>query len=95
MKINEVFLKPILTEKGMKLINNKTYMFEVKKEINKFQIKSILEKLYAVKIGAVKIINRKGKIKKMGRKMAAKRTPDKKIAYVQLKEGKINIFPQA
>ena len=94
MLINEVLIKPILTEKATNLVQNQVYMFEVDKRANKFQIKQALEKLYKVKTGAVKIMIRKGKAKKTGKKMRIKKTVDKKIAFVKLIEGKIDLFPQ-
>jgi len=94
MLINEILIKPILTEKATNLVQNQVYMFEVDKRANKFQIKQALEKLYKVKTGAVKIMIRKGKAKKTGKKMRIKKTVDKKIAFVKLIEGKIDLFPQ-
>jgi len=94
MLINEVLIKPILTEKATNLVQNQVYMFEVDKRANKFQIKQALEKLYKVKTGAVKIMIRKGKEKKTGKKMRIKKMADRKIAFVKLIEGKIDLFPQ-
>ena len=94
MLINEILIKPILTEKATNLVQNQVYMFEVDKRANKFQIKQALEKLYKVKTGAVKIMIRKGKAKKTGKKMRIKKTADRKIAFIKLIEGKIDLFPQ-
>ena len=69
MLINKVLIKPILTEKATNLVQSNVYMFEVDKRANKFQIKQALEKLYKVKTGAVKIMIRKGKERKTGKKM--------------------------
>ncbi len=95
MQIDSIILGPVLTEKATKLAGNKVYMFYVDKKANKFQIKEALEKLFSVKIGRIASLNRKGKIKKVGRKMIPKKSQDKRIVYVQLKSGKIDIFPQA
>ena len=94
MLINEVLIKPILTEKATNLVQSQVYMFEVDKRANKFQIKQALEKLYKVKTGEVKIMIRKGKNKKTGKKMLIKKASDKKIAFIKLTEGKIDLFPQ-
>ena len=64
MLINEVLIKPILTEKATNLVQNQVYMFEVDKRANKHQVKQALEKLYKVKTGEVKMMIRKGKAKK-------------------------------
>ena len=94
MLINQVLIRPILTEKGANLVQSQVYMFEVDKKANKFQVKQALEKLYKVKTGEVKIMIRKGKNKKTGKKMQIKKMADRKIAFVKLTEGKIDLFPQ-
>ena len=94
MLINKVLIKPILTEKATNLVQNNVYMFEVDKKANKHQVKQALEKLYKVKTGAVKVMIRKGKEKKVGKKGLLKKSSDRKIAFVKLIEGKIDLFPQ-
>ena len=94
MLINEVLIKPILTEKATNLVQNQVYMFEVDKRANKHQVKQALEKLYKVKTGEVKMMIRKGKEKEVGKKGLLKKTADRKIAFVKLIEGKIDLFPQ-
>jgi len=94
MKINEVIVRPILTEKATNLAKNQTYMFEVVSAANKHQVKNVLEKLYKVKVGEIKIMIRKGKKRRVGRKMKARKLSNIKIAFVKVKEGKIDLFPQ-
>lgn len=95
MQINEVLLKPVVTEKATNLANRKVYTFETHLKANKYQIREALEKLYPVKVKNVKVIIRKGKERKVGKRMAIKKLPDRKIAFITLKEGKIDLFPQA
>lgn len=95
MKINEILVKPMLTEKATNLTNSKVYMFEVNLKANKYNVKEALEKLYKVKVSQVKIMIRKGKKRKVGRRMAIKKQTNKKIAFIQISEGKIDLFPQA
>jgi len=95
MKIDEVLLKPMLTEKATNLANSKVYMFEVNLKANKHNVKESLEKLYKVKVGQVKIMVRKGKKRRVGRRMKVKNMADKKIAFIKVSEGKIDLFPQA
>ena len=94
MLINKVLIKPILTEKATNLVQNNVYMFEVDKKANKHQVSLALEKLYKVKTGAVRMMIRKGKEKKVGKKGLFKKTADRKIAFIKLIEGKIDLFPQ-
>jgi len=95
MKINEILIKPIVTEKATNLANSKVYTFAVYPKANKNQIKETLEKLYKVKVKKVRVLIRKGKKRKVGRRLAVKKLADKKVAFIQLSEGKIDLFPQA
>lgn len=95
MKVNQIILKPVLSEKSTNLIKDSFYMFEVDNKTNKYQIKAALEKLYPVKVGKMTINNRKGKTRKVGRRMIKKKLGSRKIVFVKLKEGKIDLFPQA
>lgn len=95
MKINETIISPVLTEKATFNTKDKVYMFVVNQKSTKFQVKSALEKIFSVKVADVRIMVRKGKEVRRGRKMLAKKLADQKIAYVKLKDGKIDIFPQA
>lgn len=94
MKINNIIISPILTEKATKLANSKVYSFLVSNRATKSNIKITLESLYKVKTGQIRIILRKGKIKKVGRKSIPKQMSNKKIALVEIKEGTISLFPQ-
>lgn len=94
MKINEILKKPVLTEKATNLTQSDVYTFDVSLKANKFQIKQVIEEIYKVKVADIKIVIRKGKRKKVGKKMVLKARPNRKIAYIKLSEGKINLFPQ-
>lgn len=93
MKINEILLGPVLTEKATNLAKNKVYLFYVNKEARKNQIKEAIQTLYKVKVKKIRIAHQKGKTKKRGRLRVEKKLSPKKIAYVQLKEGTIDVFP--
>ena len=95
MKIEEVLIKPVLTEKGTNLANKKEYLFETNIKANKNNIKDALEKIYKVKVKQVKVIIRKGKNRRVGKRMVSKKLADRKIAFVKLSEGEIDLFPKA
>jgi len=95
MRINDVIIAPVLTEKSTNLVKDQIYMFEVHLKATKYQIKEVLEKLYSVKISNMRTMVRKGKVRKVGKKMILKKITDKKIAFVKVVKGKIDIFPQA
>lgn len=92
---DHVILKPVLTEKATNMAKNNTYTFEVHTDVNKYQIVNVLEHIYKVKVSEVRVMNRKGKTRRAGRKMQTRVLPDIKLAYVTLKEGSIDIFPKA
>ncbi len=95
MKLNEVIISPLLTEKATNATKDKVYSFVVSQKANKSQIKEALKSIYQVKVGEVKIIVRKGKERRVGRRMTTKKLANKKIARVEVLEGKIDIFPQS
>ncbi len=95
MRLLDVIIKPSLTEKATKLAGRKVYAFEVDLKATKYHVKQVLQKLYKVKVGKVRMVHRMGKIRRGGRKMVEKKLPDTKVAYVSIKTGKIDLFPQA
>ncbi len=94
MKINDILLEPILTEKATNLAKEKKiYMFKINTKATKNQVKKALEKIFSVKVDKVRIQIRKGKIKRTGKRLIPKKTTNKKIAYIKLSKGEIDIFP--
>lgn len=94
MKINTILIAPVLTEKATSAAQRKVYTFEVDKKSNKNQVKHAVETIYGVKVSGIRIVIRKGKIKRVGKKMTAKKATDNKLAMVTVKEGVISLFPQ-
>jgi len=95
MKIHEVIIRPIITEKTSALARTNVYAFQVHKDANKHHITQALENLYDVTIASVSVITRKGKEKRIGRRMTPRLLPDKKIAYIKITKGTIDLFPQS
>jgi large subunit ribosomal protein L23 len=60
-------------------------VFDVAPEANKVEIRKAVEKIYDVKVRAVRTANFQGKVKRVGRKIGRKSSWKK--AYVLLKEG--------
>ena len=86
MKIQEVILRPVVTEKGVaKKETERTLCFEVAPEANKIQIRAAVERVFKVKVESVRTVNNVGKLRRRGR-FAGYRS-DWKKAYVTLKEG--------
>ena len=93
MKTNDIILKQVITEKGLGQIESQVYTFQVAVDANKYQIKNAVEELFKVKVDDVKTIIRKGKTRRVGKKMKTKKLSPRKLAYVKLTTGKIDLFP--
>lgn len=90
-----IITQPVLTEKSTENAKKGVYCFEVAHDANKNQIRKTLEMIYDVVVSDVKTTIRKGKEKRVGRRGVTKMTSARKIAYVTLKKGTIDVFPQA
>ena len=88
----EIVKRPLVTEQGMHLVESKNiYPFEVDRRANKVQIRNAIEALFKVKVESVNTAHRKGKSRRVGRKVG--RRANWKKAYVRLREGdKIELF---
>ncbi|MBI3581582.1 MAG: 50S ribosomal protein L23 [Nitrospinae bacterium] len=88
----DVIRSPLLTEKATDLREKFNQIcFEVDPRANKKQVSDAVEKIFNVKVAAVKIVNTKPKPKRLG-KYSGSSTGYKK-AVVSLKEGsRIEIF---
>ena len=95
MKINNILIQPVITEKTTAKAKQNVYTFEVNKEANKHQILETIEKVYGVEVSDLTTMIRKGKEKRIGRRMIPKKMSNKKYAYVVLKKGTIDLFPQS
>lgn len=95
MKITEVILKPKITEKALQNAKSSVYGFEVNTASTKNQVREAIEKIFGVKVSSVRTSLKKGKLKRVGRKGKIKARADKKIAYIKVSSGKIELFPKA
>ena len=89
----DVILKPVITEKSMRLMGEKQYTFLVHPEANKTMIKAAVEKMFeGTKVKRVNTMNIGGKKKRRG--MTVGKTAKTKKAIVQLTEDskEIEIF---
>ena len=98
MHYNDIIIRPILSEKGNRLSEEKKqYVFEVNRASNKIQIKSAIENKFKVKVNKVRTINILGKKKNTSMRSNGKvlRTSgfrrNWKKAIISLTEGEINI----
>ncbi len=86
----DIRIEPIVTEKATKLTDKlNRYTFRVSPEANKYQIKSLVEKLYEVKVVNVNTAVVRGKNKSRWTKSGLLKgsTSSYKKAYVTVGEG--------
>lgn len=89
----DIIIRPIVTEKTTRLLEENKYTFVVLREANKIEIKHALEEIFDVKVKAVNTANYQGKKKRLGRYPYGYK-PRWKKAIVTLAEGSkpIEIF---
>ena len=80
----------IITERSMEMKDVNKYIFKVATDASKFDIRDAVQSIYEVKVSSVNVMNRAGKIKRVG-KSVGKRSNWKK-AVVTLSEGSIDII---
>lgn len=84
--IEEILLKPLLTEKlSVATENYNTYGFMVALKANKNQIKAAVETLYNVKVESVRTSVLPGKTRRAGKHLH--KTNKTKKAFVKVSEG--------
>ena len=82
--IENVIVRPLITEKSMEGIAEKCYVFEVERSATKADIATAVEKMFGVEVKSVNTINMKKKPKRLGVHMGY--TSEWKKAIVTLKE---------
>ena len=86
--------KALITEKGTALRERRNqYHFEVARDANKIEIKHAVETIFSVKVGEVRTMQMRGKVKRQGR-YAGRRSDWKKAIVTLLPEQKIELFEQ-
>lgn len=88
-----IILRPIVTEKSMKLAALGEYTFEVARNADKKQIKEAVQEKFKVLVVAIKTINLRSKTKMQKRIRKFYQTGESKKAIVKVKKGQtIPIF---
>ena len=86
MEPQQVIRRPLITEKATRLKEaSNTICFEVNRNANRIEIAKAVTALFGVKVADVRVANRKGKLKRMGRFLGRRKAWKK--AYVRLVEG--------
>lgn len=90
MKLSEVLIKPVLSEKGNEMAEkNNRYTFVVNRKANKLEIKKAVEEFYGIRVEDVHTLVIPSKLKQRYTKAGylVGRKPAKKKAIVQVAEG--------
>ena len=92
-RVDQIILRPLLTEKSTFAQDDNTYVFKVGIGSNKLEIKDAVERFFGVKVEKVRTLIVRGKVKRFGRHHG--RRSDWKKAYVTLAEGdNINFYAE-
>jgi len=91
MNVNQVLLKPVITEKATIISEQNKYVFKVATKANKDQIKEAIKAIYKVEPVKVNIVVVRGKERRL--RLGTGFTNSWKKAIVTLKDGdKIDLF---
>ena len=86
MNNHQIIVRPIVTEKSMVATEDRSVItFEVNPRANKIQVKAAVEELFDGKVSEVRLMNVRGKMKRLGRNVGKRR--DWRKAYVKLAPG--------
>ena len=87
----DVLIKPVISEKSYRLVDDGKYTFLVAPEANKTQIRQAVEQVFRVRVTGVNTINRPGKRRRT--RYGWGKRPDTKRAIVTLASGeRIDVF---
>ena len=88
----QIVRRPLITERATQLQEKSNkYLFEVRRDANKIEIRSAVEKIFDVDVVTVNTSSTQGKVKRLGRFQG--RRADWKKAFVTLAEGqRIDFF---
>ena len=64
--VEDIIIKPIITEASMDMLDAKKYVFKVQKSATKADIANAVEEMFKVQVADVNTINMKKKPKRMG-----------------------------
>ena len=64
--VEDIIIKPIITEASMDMLDAKKYVFKVQSNATKADVATAVEAMFKVKVASVNTINMKRKPKRMG-----------------------------
>ena len=64
--VQDIIIKPVISESGMDMMNQKKYVFKVMSDATKPEIANAVETLFGAKVASVNTITMKRKPKRLG-----------------------------
>ena len=91
--MNNIIIRPIITEKSAGNANNGVYTFEVAKDAKKDEIAKEISRMFKVIVTDVRSVVMHGKTHRVGRRRTEIKAADWKKVFVKVKKGeKIDLF---
>jgi len=87
-------LEPVITEKSLSLAKDGKYTFRVDRNVNKHQIKELVQSVFGVHVTKVRTIREPGKIKRTSRGRKRVIRPGKKAVVTLKEKEKIDLFEE-
>lgn len=95
MNLDQIIIKPQITEKSMRRLADNQYTFQVHRDATKKDIRRAVEELFDVEVYQVKVINRRGRKKRRGPSRQERTSPARRFAVVTINpQDKIDLFEQ-
>ena len=90
---SQVLLKPVVSEKSYRLMEDGVYVFVVAPDATRIEVRQAVEQTFGVRVTNVNTLNRKGKLRRNRRTNTVGKRPDTKRAVVTLASGdRIDLF---
>lgn len=92
MRIHEVILNPVLSEKTMRSELDRQYIFRINSKANKHQVREAVQQIYGVTVEQVRVMIMPAKTRRRGNRVFIRQAKWKK-AVVSVAEGdSINLY---
>jgi large subunit ribosomal protein L23 len=90
---SEILLRPVVSEKSYRLMDNGVYIFVVAPDATRIDVRHAVEHTFGVRVSNVNTLNRKGKLRRNRRTNTVGKRPDTKRAVVTLAgDDRIDLF---
>lgn len=90
--VQDIIVRPIITEKSMIGATEKKYTFEVAKTAGKIEIARAVEEIFKVKVAKVNTLNVRGKFRRQGRSEGYTRSWKKAVVTLTADSKNIEFF---